>query len=286
MSEVAVTQSLRRPGRRARWSPLFLVGCLLLVLITLAAVTAGLFWPAGPWVQAGEPYTPPLTVSGLPFGTDSLGRDVAAMLAYGARVSMVVGITSTIAAAVIGIVVGGIAGFARGWLDDALMRFTEIFQTIPSFMFVIVLMVIFTPSIFTITLAIAVVSWPPVARLVRAEFLSLSAREFVQSCRLIGMTPGRIIFAEILPNCFSSVIVVSSVMVATAVLIEAGLSFLGLGDRNVASWGSMVAEGRPVIRSSAYLSVVPGFAIFLLVLSINIVGEGLNDRLNPRLRKR
>lgn len=285
MSEVAVAQTLRRPGRRVRWSPLFLLGCLLLSLITIAAVTAGLVWPAGPWVQAGAPYTPPLTVPGLPFGTDGLGRDVAAMLAYGARVSMVIGITSTIAAAVIGIVVGGIAGFVRGWVDDALMRFTEIFQTIPSFMFVIVLMVIFTPTIFTITLAIAVVSWPPVARLVRAEFLSLSSREFVQSCRLIGMKPVRIIFAEILPNCFSSVIVVSSVMVATAVLIEAGLSFLGLGDPNVASWGGMVAEGRPVIRSSAYLSVVPGFAIFLLVLSINIVGEGLNDRLNPRLRK-
>ncbi|MEQ8347367.1 MAG: ABC transporter permease [Sneathiellaceae bacterium] len=286
MTEAAIADPPRTARRRSRWSALFLIGCLLLILITAAAVTAGLVWPAGPWVQAGDPFTPPLTVSGLPLGTDGLGRDVAAMLAYGARVSMVIGITSTIAAAVIGIVVGGTAGYVRSWVDDGLMRFTEIFQTIPSFMFVIVLMVIFTPTIFTITLAIAVVSWPPVARLVRAEFLSLGSREFVQSCRLIGMQPVRIIFAEILPNCFSSVIVVSSVMVATAVLIEAGLSFLGLGDPNVASWGGMVAEGRPVIRSAAYLSVVPGFAIFLLVLSINIVGEGLNDRLNPRLRNR
>lgn len=271
-------------ARAARSSPILVIGCVILASFALAALTAGLIWPAGPWVKVATPYTHPFTMPGLPFGTDGLGRDVVAMLAYGARVSMMIGIISTAAATIIGILVGAVAGYARGWVDDVLMRFTEIFQTIPSFMFVIVLVVIFTPTIFTITLAIAVVSWPPVARLVRAEFLSLGAREFVQSCRLIGMKPARIVFAEILPNCFSSVIVVSSVMVATAVLVEAGLSFLGLGDPNMASWGSMVAEGKPVIRSSPYLSIVPGFAIFLLVLAINIVGEGLNDRLNPRSR--
>lgn len=286
MSDVVISPpaeaSARRPWRR----PVFFLGCLLLLSFAVAAASAGLVWPAGPWVLVADPLTPPLTAPGLPLGSDALGRDVAAMLAYGARVSTVVGITSTAAATIIGILVGATAGYARGLVDDALMRFTEVFQTIPSFMFVIVLVVIFTPTSATITLAIAVVSWPPVARLVRAEFLSLGSREFVQSCRLIGMKPSRIIFAEILPNCLSSVIVISSVMVASAVLIEAGLSFLGLGDPNVVSWGGMVAEGKPVIRSAAYLSVVPGFAIFLLVLSINVVGEGLNDRLNPRLRDR
>ena len=272
------------PSRVARRRPVLAAGILILLLIALAAAAAGLIWPAGPWVKVADPYTAPFVLPGLPFGTDGLGRDVAAMLAYGARVSMVVGLTSTAAATVIGILVGAVSGYARGWIDDVLMRFTEIFQTIPSFVFIIVLVVIFAPTIFTITLAIAIVSWPPVARLIRAEFLSLGTREFVQSCRLIGMKPARIVFTEILPNCLSSVIVVSSVMVATAVLIEAGLSFLGLGDPNLASWGGMVAEGKPVIRVSPYLSIVPGFAIFLLVLAINVVGEGLNDRLNPRRR--
>lgn len=283
MSDVIISPPLRCLARRPWRRPIFFLGGILLLLFALAAASAGIVWPAGPWVQVAAPLTPPMTVPELPFGTDTLGRDVAAMLAYGARVSMVIGITSTAAATTIGILVGATAGYTRGVVDDILMRLTEVFQTIPSFMFVIVLVVIFTPTIFTITLAIAVVSWPPVARLVRAEFLSLGSREFVQSCRLIGMKPTRIIFAEILPNCLSSVIVISSVMVASAVLIEAGLSFLGLGDPNVVSWGGMVAEGKPVIRSAAYLSVVPGFVIFLMVLSINIVGEGLNDRLNPRL---
>ncbi|MGJ8624447.1 MAG: ABC transporter permease [Yoonia sp.] len=277
---------MRTPKRKNRPNLVLIFGISLLTLIALAALTAGLIWPEGPWVNVGDTYIPPFTVDGLPLGTDGLGRDVAALLAYGARVSMIIGIASTTAATVLGIIIGAVAGYARGWVDDVLMRFTEVFQTIPSFMFVIVLVVIFSPTLVTLTCAIAIVSWPPVARLVRAEFLSLSSREFVQSCRVIGMHPVRIIFAEILPNSFSSVIVVSSVMVATAVLVEAGLAFLGLGDPNVASWGGMVAAGKPVIRSSPFLSIVPGLAIFFLVLSINIVGEGLNDRLNPRLRNR
>lgn len=282
----AISSTPSKPRRARNTKPVFALGCILLAFVTLAAVFAGVIWPEGPWVQVGQPYTPPFT-DGVHFlGTDNLGRDVAAMLAYGARVSILIGLASTLAACIIGIAVGATAGYARGVVDDALMRFTEIFQTIPGFIFVIVLVVIFTPSVATITIAIAVVSWPPVARLVRAEFLSLGQREFVQSCHLIGMRPVRIILGEILPNCFSSVIVVASIMVASAVLIEAGLAFLGLGDPNVPSWGGMVSTGRPVIRTSPSLSIIPGLAIFMLVLAINVVGEGVNDRLNPRLRKR
>ncbi|MDX5627463.1 MULTISPECIES: ABC transporter permease [unclassified Brenneria] len=273
-------------SRLSRWRFVTLSGAAILLLITLAALSAGLIWPAGPWVQVAEPLIPPFVRADLPLGTDGLGRNVAAMLVYGARVSLLIGTASTAAATLLGILIGAVAGYVRGVVDDLLMRFTEIFQTIPSFMFVIVLMVIFTPTVYTITLAIAIVSWPPAARLVRGEFMTLSKREFVQSCRLIGMHPARIIFTEILPNCLSSVVVIASVMVASAVLIEAGLSFLGLGDPNIVSWGGMVAQGKPMIRSAAYLSIVPGLAIFVLVLCINIVGEGLNDRLNPRLRRR
>ena len=166
------------------------------------------------------------------------------------------------------------------------MRFTEVFQTIPNFVFVIVLVAIFKPTIETIVVTIGIVSWPPIARLVRAEFLSLREREFVQSCVVIGMSEPRIILTQILPNCLAPVIVLASIMVATAILIEAGLSFLGLGDPNVMSWGKMIGDARDSLRTAWYLSAIPGVAILLTVLSINLVGEGLNDALNPHLKDR
>jgi peptide/nickel transport system permease protein len=142
---------------------------------------------------------------------------------------------------------------------------------------------VFRPSVFTISAAIAVVSWPAVARLVRGQFLSLRQRAFVESCVVIGMSTPRIIFTQILPNCMAPVIVTASIMVATAILIEAGLSFLGLGDPNVMSWGAMIGFGRQSLRTAWYLTLIPGVAIQLTVLSISFVGEALNDTLNPRL---
>jgi peptide/nickel transport system permease protein len=197
-------------------------------------------------------------------------------------VSLTIAVAATVVALSIGILVGATAGYAQGWVDDVLMRVTEIFQTIPNFIFVIVLVVILRPSIAAIICAIAIVSWPPIARLVRAEFMSLRSREFVLSCRLVGVPPLKIVFTEMLPNCLSPVIVASSIMVATAVLLEAGLSFLGLGDPNVISWGTMVAIGRPALRTAPYLSIFPGMAIFLSVIAINFVGETLNEVLDPR----
>ena len=160
------------------------------------------------------------------------------------------------------------------------------FQTIPNFIFVIVLVAIFKPRIETIVVTIGIVSWPPIARLVRAEFLSLREREFVQSCIVVGMSEPRIILTQVLPNCLAPVIVLASIMVATAILIEAGLSFLGLGDPNVMSWGKMIGDARDSLRTAWYLSAIPGVAILLTVLSINLVGEGLNDALNPHLKDR
>ena len=215
-----------------------------------------------------------------------MGRDVLAGLIHGARVSLLIGVTATAAALGIGLLVGALAGYFRGWIDDVLMRFTEVFQTIPNFIFVIVLVAIFKPTIETIVVTIGIVSWPPIARLVRAEFLSLREREFVQSCIVVGMSEPRIILTQILPNCLAPVIVLASIMVATAILIEAGLSFLGLGDPNVMSWGKMIGDARDSLRTAWYLSAIPGVAILLTVLSINLVGEGLNDALNPHLKDR
>jgi peptide/nickel transport system permease protein len=165
------------------------------------------------------------------------------------------------------------------------MRITEFFQTIPSFVFAIVLVAIMQPSIESIVIAIAVVTWPPIARLVRGEMLTIRRREFVEACICLGMRDAQIIFREILPNILSPIIVTGSLMVATAILIESALAFLGLGDPNIMSWGFMIGAGRSFLRDAWWLCAIPGLAILLTVLSINLIGEGLNDALNPRLRK-
>ena len=166
------------------------------------------------------------------------------------------------------------------------MRTTEFFQTIPTFLFAIVLVAILAPSVKSIVLAIAIVNWPTVARLVRGEFLALRGREFVQSCISLGMPDRRVIVRHILPNCLSPIIVTGSLTVATAILIESALSFLGLGDPNVMTWGFMIGAGRTFLRTAWWLCTIPGLAILVTVLAINLAGEGLNDTLNPRLRGR
>jgi peptide/nickel transport system permease protein len=181
--------------------------------------------------------------------------------------------------------VGAIAGYFGGKVDDLMMRFTEFFQTIPSFALAIVLVAILQPSIYSIVGAIAIVSWPPVARLVRGEVLSLRTREYVQAAVVTGQSNSWIIWREILPNTISPIIVLASLMVANAILLESSLSFLGLGDPNLMSWGYMVGAGRTVIRQAWWITVFPGIAILLSVLAMNLIGEGLNDALNPRLAK-
>jgi peptide/nickel transport system permease protein len=261
------------------------VGLAVLALVGVAAASAGLLFPYSPWDMRGAPFMQPGEMEFL-LGSDSLGRDVAAGLAYGARVSLLIGAVSTLVAVFLGITLGAVAGYAGGVVDDAIMRFTEFFQTVPSFMLAVVLVAIFSPSLGSIVAAIAIVSWPPVARVIRAEFLSLRSREFVQAAEVLGRSRTAIIFREILPNALSPIIVLASLMVASAILLESGLSFLGLGDPNMISWGFMIGAGRSVIRIAWWMSVFPGIAIFLTVLALNLVGEGLSDALNPRLARR
>lgn len=260
------------------------VGLVILVLVLVVALTAPWIFPGSPWDMAGAPFAPP-GEDGMLLGTDSLGRDVAAGIAHGARVSLLVGAVSTVVSLFIGIGLGAIAGYLGGWVDDVVMRFTEFFQTIPSFVLAILLVAIFTPTIQSIVFAIAVVSWPPVARVVRAEFLSLRSREFVQASEVLGKSRISIVLGDILPNALSPIVVLSSLMVASAILLESALSFLGLGDPNMMSWGFLIGSGRSVIRMAWWMSVFPGIAIFLTVLSLNLVGEGLSDALNPRLAR-
>ena len=260
-------------------------GLIVLALVGLAATTADLLFPFSPWDMRGGPFMHPGEMDFL-LGSDSLGRDVAAGIAYGARVSLLIGAVSTAVAVLVGITLGAVAGYAGGMVDDAIMRFTEFFQTVPSFLLAVVLVTIFSPSLSSIVAAIAIVSWPPVARVIRAEFLSLRSREFVQAAEVLGRSRTAIVFREILPNALSPIIVLASLMVASAILLESGLSFLGLGDPNMISWGFMIGAGRSVIRLAWWMSVFPGVAIFLTVLALNLVGEGLSDALNPRLARR
>ena len=262
------------------------IGLGLLVVVLLVAVFASVLFPVSPWQMQGTPLLNPLEEPGFLLGTDMLGRDIAAGLAHGARVSLLVGAVSTLCAVILGIGVGAPAGYFGGLVDDVLMRITEFFQTIPQLAMAIVLVAIFTPSLGSIIIAIALVSWPPVARLVRAEVLSLREREFVEAAVVLGRPTHRILLDEILPNAMPPVIVTASLMVATAILTEAALSFLGLGDKNFMSWGFMVGAARTMLREAPLLTVFPGVAILITVLAINLAGEGLNDALNPRLRER
>ncbi len=262
------------------------IGASIFLLVILMGLTCSVLFEESPWMMVAQPLLLPFQDSQYWLGTDMLGRDIAAGLAYGARVSLLVGVVSTLVAVLVGVLIGAAAGFYGGWVDDVLMRFTEFFQTIPQLAMAVVLVAILSPNIYSIVGAIAVVSWPPVARLVRGEFLSLKQREFVQAAVVIGQRPARIIFTQILPNAISPIIVTASLMIATAILTESALAFLGLGDRNMMSWGFMIGASRTMLREAPWMSVMPGVAILLTVLAINLIGEGLNDAMNPQLRRR
>lgn len=261
-------------------------GLIIISFVTFLAIAAPFLYSESPWAMVDMPLIPPFTDPAYPFGTDMLGRDITAGLVWGARVSLLVGLVSTAVALGFGVLVGAIAGYCGGRIDDALMRFTEFFQTIPQLALAVVIVAVLSPSLYSIMGAITLVSWPPAARLVRSEFMTLKQREFVLAAVVVGQKPGRIVWSQILPNAMSPIIVSASFMVATAILTESALSFLGLGDRNMMSWGFMIGAARTMIREAWWMSVWPGVAILLTVLAINLIGEGLNDALNPQLRKR
>lgn len=272
-------------GRFARHYPAVVGLALLLAFVAMALLGPALY-PRGPWQMVGRPLLWPGQDPRFPLGTDILGRDLLAGLLYGARVSLLIGVAATVTATIFGTIIGAAAGFFGGKVDRLLMGFTEIFQTTPPFVLAVVVVAAFTPSLPVIILAISLVSWPPLARLVRAQFLQLMPREFVLAGIVMGMGNLRLIVTQLLPNALTPIIVSSSLMIASAILLEAGLSFLGLGDPNRMSWGYMIGVGREVLRTDWYITTIPGIAVLLAVLAINLVGEGLNDALNPRSRNR
>lgn len=270
-----------------RWyqQPALLIGGAILSVVALAAVLAGTLFPGDPLDMVGAPYVWPGGDARTPLGTDLMGRDLLAGLVHGARVSLLVGVGSALAALVLGIAVGAASGFYRGRVDAVLGRVTEFFQTIPSFLLAIILVAVLKPTLGTIVFALSVTAWPSVARLVRAEFISLREREFVKASIAVGASDMHLIIREILPNAWTPVIVSTGLLVANAILSEAGLSFLGLGDPNVVSWGSMIGLGRDALRTGWYMTALPGLAVVATVLALNLLSDGLHAALNPKLRR-
>lgn len=267
-------------------SPPAVIGLLLLILVLAMAISADWFYPRDPLALAGRPLIWPFANPRFLLGTDNSGRDIAAQIFHGARISLLIGLVATLISVVIGITIGAVAGYYGDWVDTALMRITEAFQTLPNFILLLVLVAVFGSTITTVTVAIGIVSWPASARLTRAEFLSLRNREFVQAGRTLGLRDVKLIFGEILPNALPPVIVYASVVMAIAILLESALAFLKLSDPNVASWGNLIGAGRDVLRVQWYVSAIPGVAILVTVLAVSLVGQGLNDALNPRLKGR
>lgn len=267
---------------RFRRSGAGLAGAVILLLLGCAALLAPVLFPGDPLRIAGPALVAPFTDPAFPLGTDRLGRDVLVELFHGARASLAVGLAAAAAALVIGATIGTLAGFAGGIVDEALMRIADAFQIVPGFLLALALVSVLGASMPTVVLAIALAAWAEPARLARAEVLSIRERDYVAAARVIGMHPLEIAFREILPNALPPVTAFAAIIVAGAILTEAALSFLGLGDPNIVTWGAMIAEGRNVLRSAPFLSVFPGLALVAAVLGVYLASEGINDALRPR----
>lgn len=261
-----------------------LIGLVLLVLIVTASIIGPLLLQADPFEVAGAPMTPPFQ-DGHWLGTDYVGRDIFTGIVYGGRATLAVALAATVFNLIIGLSVGALAGYYLGAANTLLMKITEFFQVLPPLLFAMVLVSLFSPSAGMIAVAIGLVTWPPLARLTRSEFMRIRELEYVAAAHLINAGDTRIISRVILPNALPPIIVNATLNVGSAVLYEAGLSFLGLGDPNVMSWGLIIGSSRDYIFDAWWAATLPGLIIFVTSLSICLVGDGLTTALNPKLRK-
>lgn len=276
---VTVNKSL---FKKALSNPLAFIGFIIIVSVFILAMLA-------PVISPFDPNNIDVTAILLApswqhwMGTDGLGRDVVSRMLHGGRISLLVGLVAVGIATAIGIVLGAIAGYYRGWIDTLIMRLVDVMLSIPSFFLILAVIAFLTPSIWNIMIVIGLTSWMGVTRLVRAEFLSLSSREFVLASCALGAKDARLIFKHLLPNSLTPIIVSAVLGVAGAVLMESGLSFLGLGvQAPQASWGNILTDGKEYIQFAWWLSLFPGLAILITVLGYNLLGEGLRDALDPR----
>lgn len=260
-------------------------GLIILIGIAVMGFIGPLFYPTDPFDMVWMPFSPP-GADGFLLGTDYLGRDILSQIINGARVSIAIGFSAALVSCFIGVGIGSFAGFYGGWVEEILMRITEFFQVLPTLLFAMVIVALFGSSVLSITLAIGAVSWASVARITRSEFLRIKELDFVLASRSSGSNNMALIFRVILPNAAAPIIVQSALLVGAAITFEAGLAFLGLSDPNVISWGQVIGSNRVYILDATYTVTFPGIAIFITVLAISLVGDGLNDALNPKLRSR
>lgn len=268
--------------KKALSNPLALAGFIIIMLVLVLSMLAPLIAPYDPNdIDVKAILLEPSIQHWM--GTDGLGRDVLSRMLHGGRISLLVGLVAVGISTAIGILLGAIAGFYRGWVDTLIMRLVDVMLSIPSFFLILAVIAFLTPSIINIMIVIGLTSWMGVTRLVRAEFLSLSEREFVTASRTLGAKNARLIFTHLLPNSLTPIIVSAVLGVAGAVLMESGLSFLGLGvQAPQASWGNILTDGKEYIQFAWWLSLFPGLAILITVLGYNLLGEGLRDALDPR----
>lgn len=272
--------------KRTRWP---LIGMCFLIVLVLAAFLAPWLAPHDPTeVDIRKRLRPPAwadgSLEGHPLGTDPLGQDVLSRLISGARISLIVGASAVVLAGTLGVAIGLIAGYSGGWVDSALMRLADIQMGFPFILLALTVMAVVGPGLFNLILVLGLTNWVPYARVVRGEVMGLRDLEYVQAAEAIGNTPARVIVRHIFPNVLPPVMVIASFAVATTILAEAALSFLGLGlPPTIPTWGGMLAQGREFVYESWWLTVFPGMMIFLSVLSINFIGDWLRDYLDPRL---
>jgi peptide/nickel transport system permease protein len=283
--EAAVHESYRAAAwRRLRHHRLAMLGLSLIVGIVLLAMFAPLISPQDPLaIDYAHPAVTP-GVGGHVLGTDAVGRDVLARLIFGTRISLQVGVVAVGIAATLGTAVGLVAGYYGRWIDGLLMRAVDVFLAFPLIVLAIAIIAVLGPSLVNVMIALGLVAWTTYARVVRGQVLVLRELDFVQAARAMGTSDGRIIVRHILPNALAPVIVLSTLGMATAIIAEAALSFLGLGVQPpTPSWGTMLNEGRAFLRTAPHISTLPGLAIMITVLGFNFLGDGLRDALDPRL---
>jgi peptide/nickel transport system permease protein len=281
---VTAEHPLREMWRVYRKNKSALIGLFLFLFMLALTVVAPYFYRVDPFELAGAPTTPP-GVAGFFLGTDFIGRDVLAEIIHGGKATIAVGVVAALATSILGTIFGAVAGYYGGRIDTFLMRFTELFQVMPALLFAMVIVALFSASLFTIAMAIGLASWPGVARLVRGEFLRIKSEEFILAARSIGTREQYLIWLVILPNAVPTLLVAATMNIGTAILFEAALSYLGLGDPSVMSWGLIISNNREYIFDCWWAIALPGLAIFIIVLAICLIGDGLTDALNPKLRE-
>ncbi len=280
LSALDATAAPKKRNRyRAAWrsfsrSRYGMLGLSVLVVMVVLAILAPLLTNYGPFELGDKPFAHPLS-PGHPLGTDHLGRDVWSQILYGARISLVVGLIAALIAGVIGVVIGSISGFFGGWIDAVLSRFTDVFLIMPAFFLIIIVVATLGNSLFYVMIVIGLTTWPGNARLMRAQVLTLRERQYIQSLTALGESRWRILVKHIIPNGIQPIIANSTLLIAAAILTEAGLAFLGLGDPNKASWGRMINDGRSAILTAWWPSVFAGVAMLITVLAFYLIGDGI-----------